>query len=233
MPPIFRAELTGEPSQQESQKLIVLVNFKTAKEAYGANAVALAKKLDQVQHSVSNFEIILAVQSTDIYRITQETNLRIFAQHVDPVDNGPFTGSICPPAVREAGATGTLLNHMEKRLQKDKIGRAVQLSKAAGLTVILCAASIREGKALSAYKPDYIGIEPQPSILGEAARLRLHPEIVNSYVAAIPCRLLFGGGISNKQDIQRIFLDGASGVMISSTVVKAVDPQKILLSLLS
>src|SRR5262245_2119877 len=102
-------------------KPIVVINFKTCKEGSNGNALALAKKIEYVQAAAGDFDIILAVQPQDIYRIKKETNLTVFAQHVDAIYYGGNTGSICPEGIKDAGASGTLLNHPDKTLPKGVI----------------------------------------------------------------------------------------------------------------
>lgn len=221
-----------ESTQPPDRRPLVLINFKATREGSGSNAVMLAKQLELAGSTISGYEIILAVQALDIYRVVQVTRLKVFAQHVDPRQYGPYTGSICPFAVREAGACGTLINHTERRLSHAVLEQTVDLAKTAGLQTIVCAASAAEGQAMLALAPDYIGIEPEVAPSAKSSILESAADVVEQAVAAIPRKVLFGGGISTSQEVQQLIIKGASGIMVSSKVVKSSDPRYALESLL-
>jgi len=64
-------------------------------EATGRRAVRLAKFAEEVTHEC-DICIAVAPQFTDIYRMVQEADIPIFAQHIDFVEPGSFTGHILP-----------------------------------------------------------------------------------------------------------------------------------------
>ena len=209
------------------QKPLIIVNFKTVEAGSGSKAIALAKTLEEASVSIPDFEIVLTVQTIDLHQVTLKTNLKIFAQHVDPIGYGAFTGGVNPFAVKGVGAEGTLINHNEKRMAEASIEEAVRLSKLAGLIVVLCASSIDEAKHFVKHEPDYIALEPSDT--GPTSLL----ELVKQSTTEIPSsRLLFGGGIASHRDVQKIMNEGASGIMISSSVVKSTDPNESLRRLL-
>ncbi len=212
------------------QKPLILVNFKTVEEGSGRKALALAKELEEASLSISDFEIILTIQTLDLYQVVHNTSLKVFAQHVDPIGYGAFTGGVNPFAVKAVGAVGTLINHNEKRIPEDSIEEAVRLSRAAGLMVVLCASNVIEAKNFIKYEPDYIAIEPLDSDVVSSLNLL---DLVKQSAAEIDSpRLLFGGGIASYQEVKQIMKEGASGIMISSIVMKSSDPNQSLLRLL-
>ena len=212
------------------QKPLIIVNFKTVEEGSGHKAIALAKELEDASSTISDFEIALTVQTIDLHQVACKINLKVFAQHVDPIGYGAFTGGVNPFAVKAVGAAGTLINHNEKRIPEERIEEAIRLSKLAGLTVILCASNIIEAKNFIKYDPDYIALEPSDTDVFSSASLL---DLVKQSTAEIDSpRLLFGGGIASYQEVMQIMNEGASGIMISSSVVKSNNPNQSLLRLL-
>ena len=111
---------------------LILINFKTYSEALGEKAVRLAKIAEMVSKKTGKC-IAVAPQYTDIRRIARETNLPVFAQHIDPVEPGAHTGKILPESIKEAGAIGTLINHSERQMKISDIERCILSAKSLGL----------------------------------------------------------------------------------------------------
>ena len=95
---------------------MIFINFKTYEQGTGANAVKLAKIIEEASFE-THVKIIPAVQASDIKEITNTTKLEVWVQKIDPVDPGAHTGAILPEAVVEDGATGTFLNHSENKIE--------------------------------------------------------------------------------------------------------------------
>src|SRR3989344_7198612 len=116
---------------------LIIVNFKTYKEAIGRNALKLAQICEKVAID-TNSNIAVAVQAADIYRISQCVEIPVLAQHIDNADYGQFTGYVLAEAVKEAGAVGSLLNHSEHRLSLDIIKDIINKNKNR-LEIVACA----------------------------------------------------------------------------------------------
>lgn len=211
----------------------VIVNFKSSRRGCGDNAVHLARALDDVQRQIPHVQIVVAVQPQDIYRVSQETNLVVFAQHVDPISFGNYSGHICPEAIKEAGARGTLLNHPEKRLPEEVCRETVRVCQRIGLMVSVCASSIEEVLDVEEYQPDYIGLECVSLIGTSSSLFDVYPDIVDEAIARSRTPILFGAGIKTSDDVQRILAKGGSGIMVSSAILKASDPAEALCALLN
>ena len=84
-------------------------------------------------------DIQVAVQAIDLAKISQELDIPVLAQHIDPVVFGSHTGHILPESVQMAGAAGTLLNHSERRLEREVLKASIQRAKEVGLKTIVCA----------------------------------------------------------------------------------------------
>jgi len=211
---------------------MVIINFKASKRGCGDNAVALAKQIDIVNNRISDFEIAVALQPQDIYRVRRATKLKIYAQHVDPIYYGNHSGSICPEAIKDAGATGTLLNHPEKKISKKEIEATIKISKEIGLEVALFASNVIEGIQLSTYHPNYIVIEYERLIGSSLSLMETCPEIVKEALLHINNQVLFGAGIKTSRDTFEIINNGGAGVIVSSVVVNSDNPVAALSTLL-
>src|SRR3989338_1808070 len=150
-------------------KFLVIVNFKTYKEATGQNAVRLAKMCEAAaKKAKGKARVAIAVQASDISRVAAAVDqnlVDVLAQHIDANGQGKSTGFVTAEAVKEAGASGTLINHAEHKITD--IARRIATAKAAKLATVVCAANWQEATVIAATRPapDYIAIEP-PELIG-------------------------------------------------------------------
>jgi len=209
---------------------IILINFKTYEEATGDRAVRLAHICRSVAMKFGK-RIIISPQFTDIYRIAREASAYapVFAQHIDD-GIGKFTGSVSPLAVKQAGAVGTLLNHSERRLEIEEIGKRVRAAKAHGLMTLCFADSVKESLKIAAFNPDMIAYEP-PELVGTGISVSTaRPSQITDFVKAVDpkVRRLVGAGISNANDVKKALELGADGWGVSSAFTKSKSPEVIL-----
>ena len=103
---------------------------------YGEEAVKLARAADRVS-AETGVTLVLTPQAVDVSRIAAVVrHVRVFTQHLDPVTVGRGIGSVLAEAAREAGATGALLNHAEKRLTLSELSRTIGRAREVGLATI-------------------------------------------------------------------------------------------------
>ena len=212
---------------------MILVNFKTYKSASGEYADALARICEKVI-SNSGLAIIPVVQAIDLYRVRQATSCKIFVQHIDPIAYGACSGQINPHAVREAGASGTLLNHAERQINLDEITASIREAKDSGLASVVCVSDLDQIDTIVPYQPEYIAIELPELIGGNVSISIAKPDLIRNTVdraGKIP--VLCGAGIKSAIDVQKAFEYGARGILISSGVTKAESPENCLRSLIS
>lgn len=107
---------------------ILLINFKTYLEATGKKAVELARKMEMVGQE-TGVRVGVAPQFCDIEQVAAHVKIPVFAQHLDPITPGAFTGHVLAESVSAAGATGTLINHSEKNLKLPEIEKSVERGK--------------------------------------------------------------------------------------------------------
>ncbi|UCH56834.1 MAG: triose-phosphate isomerase [Candidatus Bathyarchaeota archaeon] len=214
---------------------LILVNLKTYREAVGELAVKLVSIAEEAAKAMGVC-VALAPQTVDLYRIVSETNAPIFAQHIDPVGYGKYTGHVLPEAVAKAGCAGTLINHSERRLCLGTIKNTVGRAKEAGLIQVVCVDSVKTGRSVAPFDPNVIAIEP-PELIGTGIPVsKARPEVVSGAVEAVHeinprVRVLCGAGITSGEDVAAAINLGAEGVLVASGVVKAPDPYEKLLEL--
>jgi triosephosphate isomerase len=214
---------------------LILVNLKTYGEGMGENAVRLAKIAEQV-HIKTGASIAVAPQLADLKIVIDSSETPVFAQHVDPVGMGQFTGHVLPESVAEAGCIGTLINHSERQLPLEVIKATVKRAREADLTTIVCVDTVEKGRQVAAFSPDAIAIEP-PELIGSGISVsKAKPEVVSGSVAAIKhvnskIRVLCGAGVTNGEDVVAAQKLGAEGILVASGIVKAKNPQAALLDL--
>lgn len=212
---------------------MIITNFKTYESATGAKAVELAKIHEAVAKE-TGVSVMVAVQAVDLMAVSQAVKIPVLAQHIDAVGMGGFTGSVTAEAVKAAGATGTLLNHSERRLSRDILAKSIYRAKELGLMVVVCAATPEEGTTFLEFNPDLIAVEPPELIGGDISVSSAQPAIIENAAKLIGTeKLLVGAGVKNGKDVQIALKLGAKGVLLASGVTKAKDPKAVLLDLAS
>ena len=211
----------------------ILVNLKTYLEATGEKAVTLAKLAEEVT-TECDICIAMAPQFTEIHRMTQEVDIPIFAQHMDFVEPGSFTGHVLPESIKEAGAVRTLINHSERRLKLAEIDATITRARKNDLLSVVCANSATVSAAASALNPEMIAVEP-PELIGTGIPVsKAKPEIIADTVELVKrinpdVLILCGAGITRGEDVAAALRLGTEGILVASGVVKAKDPYTILL----
>jgi triosephosphate isomerase len=211
---------------------MIIVNFKTYTESTGRRATELAKKAEQVNDE-TNICVGVAPQFVDIKTVAGTVNIPVFAQHIDPIKPGSFTGHVLAESVKEAGAAGTLINHSERRLKLAEIDEAITLAHENGLISLVCSNNPTTSAAVATLKPDIIAIEP-PELIGTGIPVsKAKPEVVTDTVKLVKqvnskVTILCGAGISHGEDVAAALKLGTQGVLVASGIVKAKDPYAVM-----
>lgn len=204
----------------------IIVNCKAYERGIGEHAVELAHAALSVAKKYG-IQIALTVQPQDIMAVST-TGILTFAQHVDAIENGPYTGHISPFGVKKAGAQGTLLNHSEQTLSLGVLRQSILLAKKAGLFVVACAATPLKAKQINSFHPDAIAVEPPELIGGNIAVSQAKPEVITKTTKTVTTPVLCGAGIRHAEDVRKALELGAKGILVSSAVVQARHPDRIL-----
>ena len=216
-------------------KPLIVVNFKTYTEGMGENAVKMAKYCEEVSMD-SGVNIIAVPQIPDVYRVACSVKIPVYSQHIDGVGAGSFTGHITADCMKSDGASGTLLNHSERRLLLADIESGIRSAKKSGLKAIVCTNNVAVTVAAATFAPEFVAIEP-PELIGSGIPVsKADPDIVSGSVKAVKkiapgVEVLCGAGISKGEDVAAALELGTVGVLLASGVVKAKDPKAALFDL--
>ena len=206
-------------------KPIIIINFKTYKQ--GSAVVKLAKAIEKVDS-----KIIVGVQASDVYEVVKKTKLKVFAEHVDPFEPGRHTGFVLPEAVKVDGAKGVFLNHSEHLLRFDVLKKSIKRCKELGLKTAVFVKNVKWALKVEKLGVDCLIYEPPELVGGKVSVSKGRPKVVSKIVKKLKERVLIGAGVKSCEDVKKAMELGASGIAVSSGVVKAKDPKRVLKELL-
>ena len=214
---------------------LVVVNCKTYSTASGVAAEALAIQMMGLETSA---RMVLSVSPLDLAPvISAAPDLEVWTQHLDPVGHGSNTGRIQPETAISRGASGSLINHAERKVPLGHVDELLAMVPS-GFEVCACAADVPEAMALAHLAPAMIAVEPPSLIGGDVSVTKADPSAVSDSVDAVRSigdgvRVLCGGGVKTGEDVAAAIDLGASGVLLASGVTKASDVGAVLLDLVS
>ena len=234
-PQLRSMDLMESRTETKISPPILFVGFKAYLEATGARAVALSQ-LAQEASERTGATVVVIPQYTDIPIIARRVRIPVFAQHIDPIEPGSHTGHVLPEAVREAGATGTLVNHSERPLARSNLAKAIHRAREVGLVSCVCCDDEKSCSWIAALGPDMMLIE-SPELIGTGRAIsRTDPSMLRAAVRSVRSvnrnvLLICGAGISNTTDVSAAVEMGLDGVGAASAIVKSDDPLGVLLEL--
>jgi triosephosphate isomerase len=211
---------------------LIVLNFKTYRESTGLQALALAQICEDIARDYS-VQMVVVPQVADISTISRAVNIPVFAQHVDGVGYGGFTGHITAASLKEAGAAGSLINHSERRLRLAEIDASIAACRQAGMKMIVCTNNVATTRAAASLGPDYVAVEP-PELIGSGIPVsKADPEVVTKSVEAVKStapavEVLCGAGITHGEDLRAALDLGSVGVLLASGIIKARDQRQAL-----
>jgi len=211
---------------------VIVLNVKTYAEATGKSALDIALLMDKISNE-NNVGMAISVQATDISKCSEKVSIPVWAEHIDPIKPGSHTGWTLPEAVKAAGAVGTLINHSEHRLILADIDVCINRAKELGLDHIVCSNNVATSKAIAAFSPNFLAVEPPELIGGDISVTTADPEIVSDSVNVVKkidknVKVLCGAGVKNGKDVAKAIELGADGVLLASGIVKAKDKEAVI-----
>lgn len=215
----------------------ILINLKTYTEGTGKRAHEIAE-MAQIVAGESDAQIGIAAGYMDIHPLSYHYELPVYAQHVDGYEPGAHTGHITAYALKQAGATGSLVNHSERRLTLADIDTAIRALREQKMSAVICSNNVPTSAAAAALSPDYVAIEP-PELIGSGVSVsKANPDIIKNSVAAVRAvnpkvKILTGAGIQTGECVKIAMELGTDGVLLASGVVKAKAPIAVLRDLVS
>jgi triosephosphate isomerase len=216
---------------------IIIVNFKTYEQSTGEKSLKLAEICDKIAKE-TNTSIAVAVQITDINKISEDVSIPVLSQHIDSISPGRNTGFILPESVKNAGAVATILNHSEHRLEFNILKQSIERAKSVNLQIVACAKDAEDAKKIASLNPDFIAVEPPELIGGDISVSTAKPEVIEDSVKAIKSvnpdiKVLCGAGVKNSEDIKKAITLGSEGILVASGIVKSENPEDALMDLIN
>ena len=206
---------------------MIFLALKTYKETTSNEGI---KKLSSVKKVSEEFNvpIIAVAQATEIYRIKKELDIEVWAQHIDPIDPGRNTGWISPFSVKEAGATGVLINHSEHKLKEEVILETIKKARQYNLKTLLIGQTVEMVKRFDSYDIDYLSFEKEDLIASTISMIDQQEETIKSLVKTIKHPLIIGAGINDGEDARKSKAAGAAGILMATYFIQASDPEQKL-----
>ena len=211
---------------------VIVLNVKTYAEATGKRALEIAMTMDKISKE-TGASMAIAVQASDITLCAEKVSIPVWAEHIDPIKPGSHTGWTLPESIKTAGAVGTLINHSEHRLKLADVDICITRAKDLSLDHIVCSNNVATSKAIAAFSPNFVAVEPPELIGGNISVTTADPGIVSGSVKAVKSvdknvKVLCGAGVKNGKDVAKAIELGADGVLLASGIVKAKNQENVI-----
>ena len=211
-------------------KFLVIINLKSYREALFENFLKIEKEIRKIQNK--NLEFILCPNALDLNYV-QKIKTKCFAQHIDNLNYGPFTGKIVANSIKKLKLKGALISHSEDLDKIDEIKKKILISKKLKLKSCVCVRNIKTAKIILKLKPDFLAYEPKELIGTKTSVLTKKSELKALLKLKTKTKILIGAGIKNKQDIIDSKNLGFKGILISSIIAKSKNLKKTINQLFS
>lgn len=206
---------------------MIFLALKTYKQSTGDQVIGLLSSVKKIIIE-TNVPIIAVAQATDIYRIRKELDIEVWAQHVDPIDPGKNTGWISPYSVKQAGATGVLINHSEHKVKEEIIIETIKKARQYNLKIVLIGQTVEMVKKFDSFDIDFLSIEKEDLIASPISMIDQQEETIKNLVRIVKHPLIIGAGINDGEDTRKSKAAGAAGVLMATYFVTAPDPEQKL-----
>lgn len=200
----------------------LIINFKNYGEVSGGGAVKLARAAQAVAKKLK-VEIAVAPPQPALALVAKSVKVPVICQHVDNEKVGSSTGYFVPEVAKSYGASGSLINHSEHRIEMKQIASLVERLRGLRMTSIVCAREPWEVMEISAFQPDFIAIEP-PELIGSGRAVSTeNPAIITKSIEAAGSRskVICGAGITGRGDVAKAMELGSRGILVASGIIKA------------
>jgi triosephosphate isomerase len=169
---------------------------------------------------------MIAPPQNSLFYLSQFVKLPLICQHIDYEKIGATTGFIIPELAKSYGASGSLINHSEHRIEYEVIQNLVERLRQLNMTSIVCASSSQEVGKFARLHPDMIAIEP-PELIGTGKAVsKVNPSIITESVKEAGrysenIKVICGAGIVDKTDIKSAINLGSQGILLASGLIKS------------
>jgi triosephosphate isomerase (TIM) len=212
---------------------MLVVNFKTYKEATGKKALALAKICESI-FLETGIEVVIGVQAVDIRLVSSQVKIPVFAQHIEAAEPGRNTGFTTAFAVKTAGAAGVFLNHSEHYCRNlAEIEKSLGLAKELDLKTLVFVKDLVQAKEVDKFSPGWLALEEPSMVSGDIAMVKVKKlrDLIKTFSSSVSSVPLVGAGVKTAEDVKQSLALGSKGVALASGFIKASDPEAVLMEL--
>jgi len=191
----------------------------------GEKIIQLSEIAKDISNS-NNVQIMIAPPQNSLFYLSQFVKLPLICQHIDYEKIGATTGFIIPELAKSYGASGSLINHSEHRIEYEVIQNLVERLRQLNMTSIVCASSSQEVGKFARLHPDMIAIEP-PELIGTGKAVsKVNPSIITESVKEAGrysenIKVICGAGIVDQTDIKSAINLGSQGILLASGLIKS------------
>ena len=203
----------------------IIINCKNYLEIAGEKIFQLSEIAQDISERYK-IEIIIAPPQNSLFYLSQFIKLPLICQHIDNEKIGATTGFTIPELAKSYGASGSLINHSEHRMEHTSIQNIIERMRRLNMFSIVCASTSREVGELSRFNPHMIAIEP-PELIGTGKAVsKVNPSIITESVKEARTysknvKVICGAGIVDKTDIQSAINLGSEGILLASGLIKS------------
>jgi len=182
-------------------------------------------------------------------QILAGTDIAVAAQNVHWEAEGPFTGEVSPPMLRELGVYGAIVGHSERRQlfgeTDEGVGRRTRAALDAGLSVIACVGETEEERerretedvlrrqlsVLEAEDNLVIAYEPVWAIgTGKTATPEIAQEAHEFIKGLLDVPVLYGGSVKPENAEELLSLPAVDGALVGGASLDVESFASICLS---
>jgi triosephosphate isomerase len=203
----------------------LIINLKNYIETAGDNTLRIVKDAERVSEKL-DVEIIISPPQPSLALIAKQTKLKVISQHIDLKRHGATTGFYVAEIIEKVGAIGSLINHSEHGIKTEEIKQLIEKLKEINLLSFVCVKTVGELKEILKFGPDFVAIEP-PELIGTQKSISAEkPFLIQKSNDLIKqenygAKLICGAGINKGEDIKMAVENGASGILVSSSITRA------------
>ncbi len=174
-------------------------------------------------------DVLFTCPAIEIRRVAAQTrNLVILAPYMDTLRPGRGMADILPEALRDAGASGVVVNHCEKPMSIPQIKKTIDRARELDFLVFACADTIEEAKAMAEFHPDILNPEPSQFIGGGSGQVSSLDYVIKTVqqIKAIHRDILVeqAAGITKPQQVYDFIMAGSDAAGSASGIVNSADP---------
>lgn len=201
---------------------------------YGDELKELAIAADKfsVKYNVTVFFTVPTAELNIIAELC--TNLIITAQHLGNITIGDSMGKVFAESLYYAGARAAVINHADNLLTFPELVQAIEIARKNNIVSIVCTNTLVEAELMAYLNPNIILTEETDLIGTKKTSSDEYVRKGINRIKTINPNVLVeqGAGIRTEEDVARLLELGSDGVGVTSGIIKAKNPIKMMESMI-